>query len=160
MNTAVLSPRPARNLWPHAIIGFYVLAVIFLGSFITWAVHQREDLVATDYYQHEVHFQEQMEARQRTDFLTGPPLAGVDAARREVVIRLPQAVVAGATGKIHFYRPADARLDQEITLRVDAEGVQRLPVSSLAAGAWKVQVQWQAGGQTYFREQPLLLAAP
>lgn len=148
-----------RNLWPASIIGFFIVAILFIVTFITWAVHQREDLVSADYYEREVRFQSQLDSMNRSQAFATQSVVTFEPAQQTIIITLPAAQTWGATGNIHLYRPSDARLDREVPLALNAEGIQRLDSKKLPAGLWKVRVQWSAGGQKYFLDQPVVVTA-
>jgi len=149
------NPAPSRNLWPASIIGFFIVAVIFLGSFVVWAMRQREELVSADYYEREVRYQQQLDSLNRSHALAAQVVVTFDPAQQAIFITLPAA--QGATGRVQLYRPSDARLDRELGLDLNADGVQRLDATKLLGGLWKVRVKWTANGQEYFLDQPVIV---
>jgi nitrogen fixation protein FixH len=149
----------SRSLWPAAIVGFFVLAIIFLTTFIVWAVHQRADLVSANYYENEVRYQQQLDSMNRSQSLAAQSVITYEPVRQNIVITLPTAQSHGATGSVHLYRPSDARLDREVPLTLDAEGIQRLDAKQLHDGLWKVRVKWSVNGQDYFLDQPVIVTA-
>jgi hypothetical protein len=153
------NPTPTRNLWPASIIGFFIVAVIFLGSFVVWAMRQREDLVSADYYEREVRYQQQLDSMNRSHGLAAQVVVTFDPAQQAIIITLPAGQTQGATGRVHLYRPSDARLDRELPLALNAQGVQRLDAKELSGGLWKVRVKWNANGQEYFLDQPVIVTA-
>ena len=120
-------------------------------------MHQREDLVSTDYYEQEVRYQSPARfdepfaspggTRDR-HFRSGTTVDPHYVARRET---------GGATGGMHLYRPSDARQDRELPLALNADGMQRLDAKELSGGFWKVRVKWSSNGQEYFLEQPVIV---
>lgn len=150
--------RHTRNLWPHAIVAWFVIFASALGAWITYAVRQDMDLVRGDYYEEEVRFQKQLDRLNRTAAVRSEVALQYDAARAEVTLRLPAAHLSGQPkGHIHFYRPSDAALDFQVPLNVDVAGLQRIDVSALRAGQWRARVQWGATGQDYFFEETVVL---
>jgi len=150
---------PSRNLWPASIIGFFIVAVIFLGSFVVWAMRQREDLVSADYYEREVCYQQQLDSMNRSHDLAAQVVVTFDPSQQAIIITLPAAQKQGAAGRVHLYRPSDARLDRELPLELNNEGVQRLDAKELSDGLWKVRVKWSANGQEYFLDQPVIVTS-
>ena len=151
--------KSSRNLWPVSIVGFFVLAIIFLVTFVAWAMRQREDLVSADYYEHEVRYQQQLDSMNRSQTLATQVVVTFDPAQQAIVIALPSDKRSGATGRVHLYRPSDARLDREWPLALNADGVQRLDAKQLDNGLWKVRVKWSADGQEYFLDQPVIVTS-
>lgn len=152
------SPAPSRRSpWPAAIIGFFIVFAIFLTSFIVWAVGQKQDLVTENYYEREVRFQEQLDRQHRTQALARETTVQFNQATRTILIALPAAQATEARGQIRFYRPANARLDQTFPLSTDPTGRQALDARTLAAGLWKVRVEWSAGGKDFYFDQPVIV---
>jgi nitrogen fixation protein FixH len=151
--------KPSRNLWPASIVGFFVIAIIFLVTFVAWAMRQREDLVSADYYEREVRYQQQLDSMNRSQTLAAQVRITFDPSQPAIVITLPGDKRQGARGQVHLYRPSDARLDRELPLALDADGVQRLDAKQLNNGLWKVRVKWNANGQEYFLDQPVIVTS-
>jgi nitrogen fixation protein FixH len=150
--------KPSRNLWPHAIIAWFVIFAAAMAAWITVAVRQKLDLVRSDYYEEEVRFQRHLEQLNRTAAIGSEVTFNYDASKREVALRVPAAhLPSRPVGHVRFYRPSDAALDFQIPLAIDADGFQRVGTSGLRGGFWKVRLQWNAAGQDYFFEQVLVL---
>lgn len=157
-NNANVLIKP-RNLWPTAITGFFIIAITFIVTFITWAVRQREDLVSPDYYEREVRYQTQLDSMNRSQGLAAKTVVTFEPKQQEIIITLPEAQKSGTTGSIHLYRPSDARLDRELPLALTADGTQRLDAKPLRDGLWKVRVKWSANGQDYFLDRPVVVTS-
>jgi nitrogen fixation protein FixH len=153
-----MSRNPSRNPWPIAITGFFVIAILFIVTFIAFAMRQREDLVSADYYEREVRYQGQLDSMNRSQSLAAQPVVTFEPGPQVIVITLPAGQTRGATGSIQLYRPSDARLDRNVPLALNAEGIQRLDARELRDGLWKVRVKWNIGGKNYFVDQPVIVA--
>ena len=152
------SAKPTCNLWPHAIIAWFVIFAAALAAWITFAVRQNIDLVRPDYYEEEIRFQQQLDRLNRTASVRAEIVLLYDAAKSDVALRLPAAHLAQhPTGRIQFYRPGDATLDFEVPLAIGATGLQHIGTGALRAGQWKVRVRWNAAAQDYYFEQTLVL---
>jgi len=150
--------KTSRNLWPHAIIAWFVIFAAAMAAWIAVAVRQRMDLVRSDYYEEEVRYQGQLDRLNRTAAIRSDVAINYDARKREVVLLLPAAhLTPRPTGRIHFYRPSNASLDFHVPLAVDAAGQQGIGTDALRGGLWKVRVQWLAAGHDYFFEQVIVV---
>lgn len=157
MNPSSTPAKPARNLWPHAIIAWFVIFASAMAAWIAVAVRQNMDLVRADYYEEEVRYQGQLDRLNRTAAIRNEIAINYDAAKHEVTLLLPAAHRSPPpAGRTHFYRPSNAALDFEVPLAVDAAGLQRIGTASLCGGLWKVRVQWSAAGHDYFFEQVIV----
>ena len=153
-----VATRP-RNPWPIAIIAYFVLFISFIVGFVAFASRQKVDLVSANYYEDEVRFQQHLDRVERARSI--PAKVAYEPNRSAITINLPmQHVSTLRSGSIRLYRPSDAKLDREIPLRVDQNGLQRIDASLLAPGLWKVRLNWKAGDQEYSSEQAIIAAPP
>lgn len=152
------TPTP-RSPWPIAIVGYFVCAAVFLGYFVTVAVRHHDDLVSPDYYEKEVRFQTQLDTLNRSRDLASQTAITFERAASSIVITLPPEKTQNATGIIELYRPSDARLDRQLPLAVDSDGIQRLDAKPLQVGLWKVRVKWTTNGHDYFLDQPVVITS-
>lgn len=156
------------NPWPVAIIAWFILFITFTVVIISYLSRQKGDLVRTDYYDDEIHYQEQLDRLNRTLGLNGRISVAYDAVRNTIAVTLPvpqcSANKANArskviSGHIRLYRPANQSLDREIQLSLDPAGSQFIDAKSLATGLWKVRVYWTMDGQDYYYNQAIRVAA-
>ena len=153
-----MSLKPSHNPWPIAITGFFVIAILFIVTFIAFAMRQREDLVSADYYEREVRYQSQLDSMNRSQLLAAQAVVTFEPTQQTIVITLPAVQTQGATGKIQLYRPSDERLDRDVPLALNAEGIQRIDAKKLRDGLWKVRVRWSLDGKEYFVDQPVIVS--
>ena len=139
--------------WAWGITGLCLLFISTTLGFVAFSFSQRVDLVSPDYYQREIEHQRQIDKAARTATL--PEGVGWKLVREGdwIVFSFPrEQVKEEVRGVIHLYRPSDARLDREWPIELDPEGRQRLPLAELAAGFWRVKIDWRMGGEEYYSE--------
>lgn len=147
-----------RSFWPHAIIGYFLIAITGIVFFISWAVRQDMDLVRSDYYEQEILFQRHIDAADRAKPFADQIGVTHDAGSGALVVRVPPGhVTADFTGKAHLYRPSDARLDRHFDLKPDAFGRHASRVKELTPGLWKARIEWTSGRQDYLSECSLII---
>lgn len=151
------NPPQYRNPWPIAIVTFFIVFATFLATFIFWGLGQKQELVAENYYENEVRYQQQLDRMNRTQALETQTAVTFDAVKNCIVVRLPATQAHWASGRIHLYRPSNAKLDHDVPLAVNAAGVQVLDAKALAAGLWKVRIEWRVNGQEYFFDQAVVV---
>ena len=158
MSTPASTTTSKRNLWPYAIVATFVLFAVYIGSMVQQALRTNVELVSPDYYKQELAFQQRMETVARTAALPSPVLLRHDAAAQRLTLQLP-ATLAGQTvqGQIHFFRPADQKLDFALPLLPAADLAQRINTSKMRPGYWRVRVDFTAGSQAYFVDQELTI---
>lgn len=142
-----------RNPWPYAIIAYFVVFIAGIATFIAFAMRNDLELVRPDYYEHEIKYQAQIDRMERTSAIQGELGLNYDPTGKTVSLTLP----AAAAGEVHLYRPSDAKLDRRVKLELDSAGRQKLDVSGLRVGLWRMRVSWTAGGSEYYFEKPLVI---
>ena len=139
--------------------GIVMVFAIFMGGTISTAVYlmnQDVNLVADDYYDQELKYQQQIDRMERTSRLETKQIVSFDGSI--VSINIPTSVLSEKlTGEIYFYRPSDSKSDIKIPLIIDTSGVQLIPVKRLEKGYWKIKVSWLSKGKGYFSEDRILV---
>lgn len=147
-----------RNIWPYAIIAYFVIFITGMVSWVVFAMRHDDQLVRPDYYEHEINYQKQIDRIFRTGVSAPSAEISYDARNQQISFKLPDEVLgAELHGSIHLYRPADARLDQRIPLQLRTDGSQQVDVSKLQGGYWKVLVSWKMAGQEFYLEKPVVI---
>ncbi len=136
------------NPWPVGLVVFLGVFVACVVSFGVFAVRQPQDLVSPDYYDREIRYQEHIDRVARAGAASSGMSVSVDVATRTLALALSR----GAVGQVEFYRPANAQWDRILPLALDTEGCQRIDLSGLQAGLWRIRVVWSVGGLDYLRE--------
>jgi nitrogen fixation protein FixH len=142
------------NPWPYGIIAFFGLLFCGIATALAIALTHRETMVNDNYYERELNFQQQIDSAVRAQ-KSG---ARIQLVAGKLLVTVPaEQVTKTLSGAIRFYRPSSAEMDRECPFAPDASGSQTLDISKFAAGLWRVQFTWSAGGQDYFLEQKLTL---
>ena len=146
-----------RNLWPWAIVAFFILFFAGMAVMIVIAATHRDHLVSESYYEQELKYQNQIDSVARTRS-SGASVA-LDVAGTSLIVTLPPAqATQKISGSIELYRPSAPNLDRQFPLVPQADGKQKLNLSQFAAGLWVVRVNWNAAGVGYFLEQKITVA--
>jgi hypothetical protein len=141
--------------WGWALVIAIALFAIFIGQFFVRGFSHRADLVADDYYNQEVNYQQRINAKARAKALGALVFSPADG---QLAISLPQGINGrNATGHIHFYKPNNSSLDMHYTLATDSLNRQLIDVSALPRGLWQVKVEVQYQGESYFWEESINL---
>ena len=150
------SPRPF-NPWPVAIIAVNVLIVAGAVAFLLRAGTVHDDLVAPDYYDQELRYQDRIDGRARARDAGLVPAIVPGTTSRTIRIRFPAALPADARGAVELYRPSNARLDRRFGLALDADAGQTLDLAGMPSGLWRVRVAWTNAGLSYFAEDAVVV---
>lgn len=137
--------------WGTRIALFYGAFVVFMLFMVYLAFNQDFDLVADDYYEQEIAYQD------RIDQMTS---ANEDGQKVEIKKSTSgyDLVFAGKANdvKLHFFRPSDDTKDI-ILEKAEVESVLSVPFTQLIPGKYLVKVEWKVDGKTYFQEQDLFV---
>ncbi len=143
--------------WGKKIAIVYLSFVGFMG-FLVWKCLQQDDihLVSQDYYQKELAYQDNIDQMNNTNQLSTQLEFDYLPENQIVKLTFPKESI-GATGKINFYRPADARKDFALNLGIADTESQSIPVAKLDRGLWVVKVSWNKDGKDYYKEEKMTL---
>ncbi|MBP6731153.1 MAG: FixH family protein [Chitinophagales bacterium] len=137
--------------WGWGITLLYTgFAIMMLGlAYKTTTV--KDDLVTPDYYARELKFQEMLDKQKRASQL--PEKLAWQVNGKQVLIKFPKIGSAEkAKAEILFYNTAEAKNDFKVNCAADSAGVCELDVKNLAHGVYQMQIDWSAGGSTYYNE--------
>jgi hypothetical protein len=140
-----------RNPWPYAIIIYFIIFITGMVAWISFAVRNDQELVRKDYYEQEMQFQSELDRIERARNLN--VRVSYDSTKNIVCIKLPNEA---STASVHFYRPANAKLDKRITLALE-NGTQNIDVSGFNSGLWRVRLSWKANDNEYRHDETLIL---
>lgn len=143
--------------WPVSIIAFFSVAICGFAAFIVFCNRHPADLVAENYYEQELRYQGQMERVQRARDSAAARVS-YDAAAEVITVALAaNGGGAPVAGRIQLYRPSSVKLDRELRLAPDANGVQKVDARTLERGLWAVRVSWTAASREYFVEEKIMV---
>jgi hypothetical protein len=140
-----------RLNWGHKLALAYIGFVAFMVGLVVLAFQQKFDLVAEDYYDQEIAYQNrinQMDKAREKSYVVAFAQNG-----DQMAVTFP--TVASAV-KLHFFRPSDEKLDlKQEAARVDS--VLTFPMNTLTAGKYLTKVEWQSDGETYYQENTFVV---
>jgi len=142
--------------WGYKILILYAGFVAGMLFLVYKCTQQNIDLVAENYYEKEIKFQDQINRSQNATTAGLYLKANVNESG-QLVIAYPTAVAGeNVSGEIHLFRPDNAKLDVKIPVEI-TEGLQYIDVSKLAKGYWRVQVSWQLGNTPLYQEEKIYI---
>lgn len=139
--------------WGKSIVLAFVLFALFIGTLVVICLRQDIPLVATDYYEQELRYQEQLERLNNTNALTEKPVLTIINGGLEIRYNRLTDIV---NGELELFRPSDERFDRRFSVK--AEGtVQRFELAELPGGMYKARLRWAQDGREYFLESTIYL---
>lgn len=156
MKTAALNLEKKSTWWPKLIIATFVLFASFIGYMVRQAMKTDVDLVSADYYKKEIAYQQHIDELKATKKLSQQVLINQASAAEQISLVFPENInTAKVQGNVHFFRPSNANLDFEVPLQLNSDRQQHFSTSTLNKGFWRVQINWQVSGQTYFTQRDI-----
>jgi len=158
METASLQLKKKGSWWPKLIIAAFVSFGSFIGYMVYQAMQTDVDLVSADYYEKEIAYQQHIDQVKATQGLSEQVLINQASTAQTISLVFPQSLTpAKVQGTIHFFRPSAAKLDFEIPLQLNSDRQQHISTTELAKGLWRVQINWQVAGQSYFNQKDITI---
>lgn len=142
--------------WGVKIAAVYTLFVIGVMIMVFIFMNQDVSLVTDDYYAKGIKYQEQIEKMNRTKKLSEQLDIRVNAGY--VAFAFPKFFKSNELGgTIHFFRPSDKTKDFTVKVETDTARVQNITTINLLKGLWKVKIDWNAKGSSFFNEKNLII---
>lgn len=139
--------------WGKGIILSFVLFIAVIFTMVYISVNTEFSLVADNYYEQEINYDDQLERIRNFNALVEKP--NFDFDRNKGLISLsfaPDLAQAVKDGSVVFFRASGAKHDKELPLLLN--DVHQFAVSSntLLKGAWTLQLSWTDGLKEYYHE--------
>ena len=132
----------------------FCLFISFIVFLVIKTFSVKNELVAEDYYNKELHYQDQINKMNQVT-------AGQDLnwqQTEDMLILKKQFIDAEQLkGSIEFYRPSDASLDLKFPIALTKEGTQSFPRPLFTKGLYKIKADWKLNGQSYYSEKDIYI---
>jgi len=145
------SEKKKGRSWP---ISIFVVYLAFVGMFIAVYIvgsRQNNDLVAENYYEQELKYQDRIDQMKNVSSLDAIPTVGFNKSRQEVVIGLPAEVLTDdLKGMIYFTRDDNSALDFKHVMNLNADAKQTISMQGRLAGKWSCAISWTNASKKYY----------
>ena len=135
-----------------AIYTFLILFVCLLIFVVFKSRSIDHSLVIDDYYDKDIHYQEQFDKVSNTNKLGLENRLMLKTDDPKYLVFEIEDKTVKPTGNISFYRPSDKSLDFNKSLSFNETGKCTIDRSLLSSGKWKVKVDWKANDVDYYNE--------
>lgn len=137
-------------------LGILLSIILFMTASLIavfFMMNRDVDLVANNYYEKEIKYQNQIDMEKRTSELNEK--INVRVSNKTLFVSFPDTVKI--TGQLYFYRPSDYKKDFTIPISLDNKREQSVDVSNLLKGYWRLKVSWIMNNNEYYSEQPVYI---
>jgi len=139
--------------WGYKIAIFYTAFAVFILALVVKSFNQKYDLVADDYYDKELKFQDQIDKQNLVNVNAKQVLWDREGNALNFVFPANENV----SGEIKLFRPSDAAMDFTIAVKPDSTGKQQVDVSKTGKGKYLLQIDWKENNKAYFQETVIIL---
>lgn len=144
--------------WGSGIAIFYGFFAVSMIVFVFAARQHDPGLIAKNYYDLDLNYQQRMVEKQNAAALSEKLKVNFEAEKRQLVFDFPTETGLPTGGEIKLFRSAGTTAGDFLTaVRTDSAGRMVFPVEKLAAGRWRVEVVWQAGGRSFYQETAIFI---
>ena len=138
--------------WANSIILSFVFFMSFIGYLVYGTFQENIDLVAEDYYQQEVVFQEVIDKSNNYKGLNKPFIINETDESIELVFPHDSATVI--SGEVYFLRSSDKTKDLHVPVKEVGMSVSK---TLLIKGLYNVKITWHVDKVDYYYEQSLFV---
>ncbi len=135
-------------------IGITVVALLFVAFILRLVFlcsEEKVDLVSDNYYENEIKYQERIDQQQNA-------MAGARQIRfgqHQGLLSMQFPSGSDWSGTARFFRPDNARLDFDVQLSPNENGVQEVSLKDIKPGNWKVMIEWSDGKVKMYQEEKI-----
>lgn len=140
--------------WGKKIILAYAVFMAIILTLVAMSMRHDVDLVAEDYYQQELKYQDVIDAENAA---AQRPFS-MNITDTGLIIQLDSVSTAsGFKGSASFLRPSDDKLDFQDELTTNNNGKTIIPLTKFSAGRYEATITWVSSGVTFTRRQTIVI---
>jgi hypothetical protein len=140
--------------WGYKILIVYLLFVVGMLTLVYKCTQQNTELVADDYYDQEVKYENQFVKMQNA---SSALVACTPIHSNAVDLMFPSDFANRAIkGQLTFYRPDNKQKDFTIQLK-NENGKMQVVSDKLSSGYWRLTIAWSCDGKEYLQEEKLMM---
>jgi len=138
--------------WGVGIVIVYILFVVGMLTLVFKSRSQKIDLVTENYYQQELAYQEEIDAKQRVEDSGCMPV--IHKISNQYQIEIPDSKGSAIQGDLLAYCPSNKKGDRLISLPKTDDGGWLLDLEHLEASQYLLKLHWSKEGEIYAASLP------
>ena len=142
--------------WGAKIIIAFICFTGIVFTMVFISMRQDISLVADNYYEQEIAYEEQIQRIKNQKTLGEKPLFKVVRAEQKAVLTFPETLDV-KEGTVHFFRPSNARMDRSFSIQLGEGRKQEFDLQPFRSGLWKVKIFWKSAEKEYYEELHMIL---
>lgn len=142
--------------WGYKILVVMLLFIAGMGTMVSIAMKQKNEMIDEHYYVKELQHQGQIDAENNLNSLN-EQLSITDEGDAIKLIVPSASNGSISEGSVNFLRSSDQSKDRHFVLKPNSLGVQRIPKSNFVKGQYKVRISWKNNATPYYYEQSVFV---
>lgn len=141
--------------WGFGVFALYVAFVILILFLVFKSTSTKVDLVAEDYYQQELKYQDKIDQKRNAARLE--PGLKHEISGSTIFLAFPLDHQS-AEGTVIVYRPSNKAYDKEFDIKLDENGKMAITMKESPIGLYKLKVDWSYNKSLYYVEEDIYLS--
>jgi hypothetical protein len=142
--------------WGYRIVLLYVGFVALIAVLVIGSMRQKIDLVADDYYEQELQYQDRIEQINNTATLEQD--LEIKITDDELIITYPEAVLPGSIeGDLTLFRPSDKTLDRNFLITTNEQNEQAIHLEELESGMYRLKAEFTLNDKKCYSEKVVVI---
>ncbi len=139
--------------WGTGILITIIVFVSFFIGFIIFSLTQDVNLVTKNYFPDEIAYDTKIEKIKNTDKLKNK--INISVKNNILTIKFPDEITYPdkVKGTILLYYIKSYRDDKKFTISLDENKTQKINITTLKKGRYKIKTDWTYNGKNYFQEK-------
>lgn len=136
--------NPNRS-WPWAITGVFMVFCTFMVIFAIYAKSNKIELVAPNYYEREIKYQETID--QENQYITWNNKFKIQQNAEELILQLETPISDFIIGDVVFYKPNNKASDRKYPIVLDNAGRMSISKADLEKGNAQIEIDFEYAGK-------------
>ena len=142
--------------WGTGIAIFYGCFMLTFISIAILSTRHDVNMVKKNYYDDDINYQKHYDRIQNEQALTEKVQINFNTELESVVIKFPSNMPL-PLGKIILFHPARDTDDKSFEIKADSALQMIIPVKGFPNGRWQVQINWESGNKTFYKEEYIVI---
>ncbi len=137
--------------WPKGIVISFILFILFIGSMVYIMMKEDISLVAENYYEQELVYQQQLSRKNNALMLDKKPVVRIREGKYLEIAFPYESRLEG--GKVQLFRPSAKKFDEQFTFTSLTDNRLLYEVKNHLSGACRIRIWWKMNDKEYFWEE-------
>lgn len=148
---------PIKLNWGHGLTIFILLFIITMVGMVVYSFQQTNEMIDDNYYQKEIEYQTLIDARQKLNSILKDEKLILDSVNT-IFFKFPKTTFeSGIKGTIEMIKIDNEKLDLNIPIIVNTEGIQTLSKDKLNKGTYRTRISWTNHSDSFYYDHSFFI---